>query len=580
MLKSNGLARMIIDLSALNEFVNKVLFKMEGLPDIKFLIDKNDFMISIDLADAFFSVPLHKESKNYTVFDIKCFYQYNVLPFGLTSSPRIFSKVLRPVIVYLRAQGVRISAYLDDIIVTCRSKQQLLSQVEEILKLLSDLGFTVNFEKSSLVPSQVLLHLGYVWNSCNLTLSLPKDKIAHSRLMAHSLLYASNVTLRQAASFLGLVESHSQAFDYAPLHFRGIQFMINNALKMGYKWDQNLTLSEECINDLKWWSSQNDFEPVKFQTCKPALYIYTDASNTGWGCQSTNGKFTFGQWSKEEHGSHINYLELKAIYFALKCFAPDCFNRTVKILTDNTTAMAYVNNKGGCHNKQLCDLAITIWNLCVDGNIGLSVSHLPGYQNDIADKFSRMEADTHDYAVSMCAYSKLLEKISYEPEVDLFASRNTCKIKTYVSRRLDPFAWKTDAFSFTWTGKIYMFPPINLISRVVAKFASDKVENGLLITPFWPGLVSLSKILNYLIDDPILLPDNCLLGKRPTHHNFHLVAWNISTQIALTRAYQGLRQKRCYQASLQEHLLHTSGPGRVLESGMMRRGIKLVFLYQ
>ena len=116
--------------------------------------------------------------------------------------------------------------------------------------------------------------------------------------------------------------------------------------------------------------------------------VYTNTSNSGWGCQSTNGKFTFGQWSKEEQGSHINYLELKAIYFALTCLAPDCLNKSVKVFTDNTTAIAYDNNKGGCHSKQLCDLAIEIWNLCVNRNIGLSVSYLPGYQNDMADRFS------------------------------------------------------------------------------------------------------------------------------------------------------------------------------------------------
>ena len=67
-----------------------------------------------------------------------------------------------------------------------------------------------------------------------------------------------------------------------------------------------------------------------------------------------------------------------------------------------------------------------------------------------------MEADAHDYAVSMSAYLKLLEKINYKPRVDLFASRNKCKIKTYVFRQLDPFTWKTDGFSLTWSGKVYV----------------------------------------------------------------------------------------------------------------------------
>ena len=45
-------------------------------------------------------------------------YQFTCLPFGLRSSPRIFTKVLKPLLVYLRALGVRLLVYLDDITTT------------------------------------------------------------------------------------------------------------------------------------------------------------------------------------------------------------------------------------------------------------------------------------------------------------------------------------------------------------------------------------------------------------------------------------------------------------------------------
>ena len=157
---------MIIDLSYLNTYINKISLKMEGIPALKFLIEANDYMVSIDLSDAFFSIPLHAESKRYATFHYKQkYYQFNVLPFGLTCFPRIFTKVLHLIIVYLRAQGIQISAYIDDLIIAAQCKNKLLDQCKKVKGLLLSLGFTINAEKSVCAPMQVLLHLGYLWNS-------------------------------------------------------------------------------------------------------------------------------------------------------------------------------------------------------------------------------------------------------------------------------------------------------------------------------------------------------------------------------------------------------------------------------
>ncbi|KAJ8976566.1 hypothetical protein NQ317_016360 [Molorchus minor] len=69
------------------------------------------------------------------------------------------------------------------------------------------------------------------------------------------------------------------------------------------------------------------------------LEISTDASLSGWGayCQ---GESVSGWWSVEDKTHHINILELKAIFFGLKCFAKDLNCRNILIRTDNTTALA------------------------------------------------------------------------------------------------------------------------------------------------------------------------------------------------------------------------------------------------
>ena len=62
--------RLIIDLSTLNNFVNKVHFRMEGVQDSKKLVQERDYMISIDLSEAFFTILLHESSKKYVTFEL------------------------------------------------------------------------------------------------------------------------------------------------------------------------------------------------------------------------------------------------------------------------------------------------------------------------------------------------------------------------------------------------------------------------------------------------------------------------------------------------------------------------------
>ena len=82
---------MLIDLSDLNAYVNKVSFKMEGITALQLLEEENYNLVSIDLSNAsFFAVLFQRENKRYVSikFDLKSF-QLHALPFGSTCSPRI-----------------------------------------------------------------------------------------------------------------------------------------------------------------------------------------------------------------------------------------------------------------------------------------------------------------------------------------------------------------------------------------------------------------------------------------------------------------------------------------------------------
>lgn len=75
-------------------------------------------------------------------------YQFTCLPQGLTSSPRIFTKLLKPVFSHLRSYGVTILGYIDDSVLVADSANALTESLCMTTKLFDELGLTVHTGKS------------------------------------------------------------------------------------------------------------------------------------------------------------------------------------------------------------------------------------------------------------------------------------------------------------------------------------------------------------------------------------------------------------------------------------------------
>ena len=100
---------------------------MEGLQDLKVMLDRNGFMASIDISDAFYSIPLHPIGRNYVTFYFNNQrYTLNALPIGLTSSQWIFCIIMHPLLIHLRSQGLRSWAYMDDIFLWANSSSYVI----------------------------------------------------------------------------------------------------------------------------------------------------------------------------------------------------------------------------------------------------------------------------------------------------------------------------------------------------------------------------------------------------------------------------------------------------------------------
>ena len=78
----------------------------------------------------------------------KTIYEFTCLPFGLSSAPWAFTKILRPAVAFLRLLGIRMVVYLDDMLIMNTTKEGLNRDVEMVTMCLIKLGFLINWEKS------------------------------------------------------------------------------------------------------------------------------------------------------------------------------------------------------------------------------------------------------------------------------------------------------------------------------------------------------------------------------------------------------------------------------------------------
>ncbi|VDI30384.1 Hypothetical predicted protein [Mytilus galloprovincialis] len=171
--KKNGEYRMILNLKKLNEYIEYHHFKMDTFESAIKLVTSKSFMASIDLRHAYYSVPIAEEHQKFLRFywNGKLF-QYTCLPNGISSAPRIFTKLLKPVYSSLRVLGHVNVGYIDDSLLLGETIEECNKNVNDTIELMSKLGFVIHEDKSVFQPSKQIIFLGNIIDSENMIITL------------------------------------------------------------------------------------------------------------------------------------------------------------------------------------------------------------------------------------------------------------------------------------------------------------------------------------------------------------------------------------------------------------------------
>ena len=282
--KDSGSWRPIIDLSTLNTFIVSQRFHMETPQSVLRSIRQDDWMISLDLQDAYLQVPIHPESHRYLRFTMRGVpYQFRVLCFGLTTAPQVFTRLMAPISAILHRYGIRMLRYLDDWLILAESRTACIQARDRLLHLCEELGLQVNHGKSSLVPSQNMTYLGMQILSVRFIAKPTETRVVNLLNIIEEFLSYPSPPAALWRRLLGHLSSLTLLVKGGMLRMRSLQLRLRS--KWNFRDDYlHIPWDPLCQEDLLWWSwAIQQREGVDLSLPVPDLSFYSDASDVGWG---------------------------------------------------------------------------------------------------------------------------------------------------------------------------------------------------------------------------------------------------------------------------------------------------------
>ena len=499
-----GQWRPILSMKKVNKFVRYVKFRMTTVKDIKTWLQKDFYLTSLDLSDAYFSIPLHA-----TVFKFVRFvwrdltYEFMTNMFGLGPSARLFTKVLAPVVRFLRkALGAMVAGYIDDFIQQDEEKEECAKKTRAAIIIFFCLGFKVNGEKSEIEPRQNIQHLGFVWDTVAMTVTLPEKKIKDLEVRATRILEEGGCTLQGWQSFIGKLEATRPAVSVAPLHFRFLQALLPRRRTITSK-HSFIPITVKARGDLIWWMVSMRHAASSPLLRRPYnLIIRTDASGLwGWGGHSARGA-TQRAWTGTESARHINWKEMEA---GRGCLVEQLLEGDhILMEMDSTAAVSFINRMGGTRSAPLRDKALEIWELVLSRKAWVTARWIPREENQVADLLSKEHLLTWEFGLRMGAVDMVTSQWG-QPALDLFASSNFHVVEKYCSLEADPQATRLDAFRLgRWPHWSYAFPPLPLLALTLDRIKQDRVR-VIVILPLWKESLWWTRVEALLEGEPLYL---------------------------------------------------------------------------
>ena len=198
-LKKNGKMRLYGDYKiTINQAAPTEIYPLPRAEELHANLARGKCFTKLDMSNAYLQLPLDDDSKQYvTVNTHEGLFQYNRLPFGISSAPAIFQRHMKTLL-----QGLKgVAVYIDDILVTGPTLEEHLQNLEKVLEKLQSAGLRLNKEKCFFLRPSID-YLGHVIDQDGIHPTQEKVTAIKEALRP------KNVT--ELRSFLGLVNYYAK----------------------------------------------------------------------------------------------------------------------------------------------------------------------------------------------------------------------------------------------------------------------------------------------------------------------------------------------------------------------------------
>ena len=472
-MKASGLWQPVIDLSRLT------------LQFTPLSVRRGDWMVSIDLKDAYHQIPIHPEFRKYLRFMVfGKVYQFQdpllCSGYGSTglhaghgsnfdnssqswySSPPLSGRLADSgVLPRAGSPGFEDSSSAMQLSGDCRQLGEI-SACSDSDNLLSGSHFGLNQFPGFSSP-ETSRQAALNWRRVSILCGA-----------------ACKILAGVAGSFVLSNSAHSGV---GRLRMRSFQFVLHRG------WDREdpdelVRWSPEIHQDLLWWLNRERLElGMSLEQVSPQLDLWSDASNVGWGAH-LGDQVASGRWSPEELRGSINHWELLAMFYDLQHFLLLVCSTSLAVFADNTTALAYLKHQGGTRSAILNQTAQDLLRWAELHSVALLPQFIMGRNNVLADALSHPNHILgSEWTLKLTVFQQLGRR--WPMAIDLFATSLNHRCLPYFSPFHDPNSIGTDALLQPWDGwQVYAFPPYALIPAVLKKLRSSSGVLLMIIAPY------------------------------------------------------------------------------------------------
>lgn len=405
--RSSSKVRVIHDLSwppgeSVNDFISSEDYAVEymSVDDVVKSVKRygpETLLAKLDLADAFHHVLVHPDDwellgSSYDEQDIDGnihtqYYVSAVLPFGLRSSPKLFTDIAHAMKLIMIYRGTTdVDHYLDDYITLGPPETEICeNNLNVMLEVCQDVGFAVNPNKVVL-PCTVLEFLGIIIDTHKMELRISQDRL---EAVVTELKKWKNQTKAQKRGILSLIGKLSFVSRVVRSGRTFLRRMIDLSKKAKYL-HHKIRLTKAFQADIDWW-----LEYLPKWNGVSAFYddnwvsnvdidLFTDASD-----KAVAGYYNGAWFMLPATTSHsINWRELYAIVVAAATFGMQWQGKRILFHCDNM-CIVQVLCSGTCKSKEIMCLVRKLFFIAAKYEFECSATYINTKVNTIADALSR-----------------------------------------------------------------------------------------------------------------------------------------------------------------------------------------------